>query len=286
MIKVIDIYSGNDWWNPYNALADGYVGVIFKGGQGTWPDVPRVEKSWLNEARKAGLKVGWYWLVDSRHKASAQVDACMKATGGDFGELGLWADCEKPVLSWKDKDYWKSPYSGLGNIVDFVYLFEIKNSVKVGIYTSPGFWKTVTQKPNQTHIDYLSKSKLWTAQYPWIYVDGVSKPTMYGKWNRWTFWQHRERPDVNKYNGTLEDFSKEFGESTIVDVPAEPTYTVKYVTARAGLIVRDAPSGDKVTAIRYNSRVEVRTTMSGWAEIVSADGSPISGWVSDKYLRS
>ena len=286
MIKIIDIYSGNEWWNPYNAVAEGYSGVIFKAGQGTWPDVPRVKKEWFSEARAAGLKVGWYWLVDSRYKASAQVKACREATGDDYGELGLWADCEKPVLAWKESVYWKSAYPGLANIVDFIYLFEKQLGIRVGVYTSPGFWKTVTQRPNQAHIDYLSKSKLWTAQYPWVYVDGISKPTMYGKWDKWTFWQHRERPDVNKYNGTWDEFDAEFSGDTVVIQPPVVNEDYRYVSARAGLILRDSPAGARIKALKYNTRVRVIDTVDGWCKIDQADGVTESGWLSEQYLRS
>jgi hypothetical protein len=283
MIKIIDIYSGNEWWNPQKALSDGYTGVIFKAGQGVLPDVPRIHPSWAKDAHDAGLFVGWYWMMDSRYKPSRQVDMLVKTLGTSFGELGIYADCEKPNLAMKDADYWKTLYPGMKHIVDFIYLLEIQTRIRAGVYTSPGFWNLINQRPNQTYINYLAKSRLWTAQYPWIYIPGISKPTRYGGWDKHTFWQYKERPDINLYNGTDEEFNTEFS-GMFVPPTEPPAYTVMYVNASIGLNVRDEPNGDKIGALRNHARVEVKTTMSGWSEIISADESPMSGWVSSQYL--
>lgn len=285
MVKLIDIYSGNEWWNPEKALGDGYSGVIFKGGQGKLSDVPRVKKNWAEDAHKAGLMVGWYWLMDSRYRPSEQVEVLRESLGDSLGELGIWVDCEKPVLSWKDAQYWKTPYAGLHNIVDFMYLLEKRTGIKANVYTSPGFWGTVAQRPKQSDLDYLSGTKLWTAQYPWIYVPGISKPTKYGPWEKWTLWQYKERPDINLYNGTDEEFYSEFNGVYIPPVIEEkPAYTVLYVNAPRGLLLRDAPSGEKIGSIRNRARVEVSDLVSGWYHIESIDESVTSGWASAQYL--
>lgn len=205
MIKIVDTYSGNrlelDKWK-----AEGYVGVIFKAGQGEWPDVPRVHPDWWGLAKEAGFRRGWYWLADSRYHSSNHIKA-MQTHGilADTGELGLWIDVEKPVIAWTEAQYFATKYHGYKNVQDIVYLCT-QNGVKPGIYTGPGAYELVTRDAPQSAHDYFALFDLWTAQYPYIYTEGVSKPKLFGAWKDWTWWQFREGPDVSNFNGTEEQF--------------------------------------------------------------------------------
>ena len=213
MIKIIDTYSNGEF-NPSKWVSEGYSGVIFKAGQGEWADVPRYHPEWWQQAKDAGLKRGWYWLVDSRHYSANHLDEMDKFNlFADLGELGLWADVEKPVISMTESDYWKTPYAGSANVVDFVYLIR-QRGYKIGIYTGPGAFDLICGGASQTRKDYLAECELWTAQYPYNYVEGVSQPDLYGSWKTWTWWQWREGPDVNKFNGTDEEFAIKYGGTT------------------------------------------------------------------------
>ena len=178
-IKLIDLYSGNKF-DPSQIIADGYTGVIFKGGQGAWADVPRYQPTWWNLAAEYGLHRGWYWLCDSRHAAPDHIRE-MKAWKifQDVGEFGIWIDMEKPVLSMTERDYWKTPYAGHRNVVDLAYLIHIEGYVP-GIYTGPGAYELIMRGAPQTAHDVSGTHDLWTAQYPYVYLPGISKPKLYG----------------------------------------------------------------------------------------------------------
>jgi len=224
MIKLLDLYSGNKF-DPAQIIADGYTGVIFKGGQGAWADVPRYQPTWWELAAQHGLYRGWYWLCDSRHEAPDHITEMKHwKIFQDVGELGIWIDMEKPVLSMTERDYWKTPYAGYRNVVDFSYLIRTEGFVP-GIYTGPGAYELIMRGAPSTAHEYLGTHELWTAQYPYKYDPNTSKPTMYGEWTTWTWWQYREGPDINLFNGTNDEFIEKYGDGVIVLPPEEPPIT-------------------------------------------------------------
>jgi hypothetical protein len=139
----------------------------------------------------------------------------------DVGQLGLWVDMEKPMISMTEVAYWKTPYAGYKNVVDFVYLIQ-NRGVNPGIYTGPGAYELIMRGAPQTAHDYLGKCDLWTAQYPYVYVPGISKPKVYGSWKTWNFWQYREGPDINIFNGTDGEFYMKYGGYISPPIPPEP----------------------------------------------------------------
>jgi len=210
-IKLIDLYSGNDEIHfSFDKIAlEGYSGVIFKAGQGEWPDVPRVKPTWWADAKKAGLQRGWYWLKDARHKSSLEFEALKKWTNLDFGELGMWVDCEKPITTMKDRIYWTLPYSGYDDIYDLMVRIQdtkasFFNQNLPGIYTAPGFWKMLNVPAASAR--WFAQAPLWTAQYNRF----ISKPTMYGAWTEAKIWQVSEGPDVNVWQGTDAEYKAFF----------------------------------------------------------------------------
>ncbi len=236
MIKIIDLYSGNETTNFDKLALEGYKGVIFKAGQGEWPDVPRVHPTWWKDAQSAGLDRGWYWMVDSRYRPSLQIEAMKMATKLDFGELGLWCDCEKPYDPMKDVDYWKTPYSGFNPIYDFMYGVQMTCASKFpfmlpGIYTCPGFWYLIAEKMPLASQQWFARAPLWTAQYYWHWTEN-SKPKLYGAWDKWTLWQYRSEPDIDLFNGSEEDYNTLFNASEIptpIPIPTPlpvPTATI------------------------------------------------------------
>lgn len=59
------------------------------------------------------------------------------------------------------------------------------------------------------------------------------------------------------------------------------TYT-RYVNAKSGLNVRNAPEGNRIGGLSNGTSVSVTETRGNWSRIVS----PINGWVSSSYLSS
>jgi len=237
-IKIIDTYSNGEF-DPAKWVAEGYSGVMFKAGQGSWADVPRYRPDWWQRAKDAGLKRGWYWVCDSRYHSSKHLDEMDNWNlFADLGELGLWADVEKPIISMTETDYWKTTYAGPANIVDFVYLLRGRG-VNVGVYTGPGAFELTTRGATKSQLDYLALSDLWTANYPYNYIEGVSEPTLYGSWTKWTWWQWREGPDVNIFNGTDAEFEAKYGASVII--PPPPKENQMQVTAKQKINIRSTP---------------------------------------------
>lgn len=59
------------------------------------------------------------------------------------------------------------------------------------------------------------------------------------------------------------------------------TYT-RYVNAKIGLNVRNAPNGYRISGLANGTKVTVAETQGTWSRITS----PVSGWVSSNYLSS
>jgi len=277
-IKIIDTYSNGEF-DPAKWVAEGYSGVIFKAGQGAWADVPRYHPDWWQRAKDAGLKRGWFWLCDSRYHSSKHLDEMDKWNlFADLGELGLWADVEKPVISMTETDYWKTTYAGPSNIVDFVYLVRQRGH-KIGVYSGPGAFELTTRGATKSQLDYLAQCDLWTANYPYNYVEGVSQPTLYGSWTTWTWWQWREGPDVNIFNGTEAEFEAKYGASVIV--PPPPAGASMYTgTVLTSLNIRPSADTSQVAIgkLSVNDVVTADVVTNGWWQLksITRAGSAVS----------
>jgi len=221
MIKIIDLYSGNSR-DFVEALNGTFSGIIFKAGQGDWLDVPSIKPDWWQIAGDKGLLRGWYWVCDSRYHSSKHIDAINRwRDAGKLdlnAELGLWSDVEYPYQSMTTEQYWATPYAGHKNVVDFHYLLET-NGINAGLYSADGVYNEIMKGASVADHDYLAKFRMWPANYPWIYIPGISKPRMFGRWSTWTFWQYHGNPDYNEFNGTEEQFYELFGGGV---VPPEP----------------------------------------------------------------
>jgi len=254
MIKVIDLYSGNPR-DFEEAINGSFQGIIFKAGQGDWLDVPKLQPDWWKIAGDKGLLRGWYWVCDSRYHSSKHIET-IKRWRDDWkldpnAELGFWSDVEFPYFSMTTEQYWQTKYAGHRNVVDFHYLLE-SNGINAGFYSADGVYSEIMKNASATDHDYLSRFRLWAANYPYVYIPGISKPRMFGHWKTWTLWQYRGNPDYNDFNGTEEEFYATFGAAPI---PPEPPIgeTMRYkitITWDAGSNVRNAPTVSGTTIIR------------------------------------
>lgn len=274
MIKVIDLYSGNpkDFTEALNGT---FAGVIFKGGQADWLDVPKEQPDWWKIAGDKGLLRGWYWVCDSRCHSSKHVEAIKKWRDSSKldlnAELGFWSDVEFPYFSMTTEQYWKTPYAGHGNVVDFHYLLEA-NGINAGLYSADGVYNEIMKGASEADHDYLAKFRMWPANYPYTYIPGVSKPRMFGHWKTWTFWQYHGNPDYNDFNGTDEEFYATFGG---IPLPPEPGDNDMYLGTciTSSLNVRNAPvSGAVIGSLSYGDKVEADLITNGWWHLTKIRG--------------
>ena len=230
MIKILDCYSGNSH-DFAEALNGTFSGIIFKAGQGDWLDVPSIKPDWWKIAGDKGLLRGWYWVCDSRYRSSKHVEAIKRwrdAKKLDLNaELGLWSDVEYPYMSMTTAEYWKTPYAGHKNVVDFHYLLET-NGINAGLYSADGVYNEIMKGASVADHDYLAKFRMWPANYPYIYIPGVSRPRMFGRWATWTFWQYHGNPDYSEFNGTEEQFYELFGGGVVPPIDPPPGETMNY----------------------------------------------------------
>ena len=293
MIKILDLYSGNprDFTEALNGT---FSGVIFKAGQGDWLDVPNIQPDWWQIAGDKGLKRGWYWVCDSRYHSSKHIEAIKRwrdAKKLDLNaELGFWSDVEYPYQSMTTAEYWKTSYAGHKNVVDFHYLLET-NGINAGFYSNVGFYSEIMKNASAADHDYLAKFPMWPANYPWIYIPGISKPRMFGRWSTWTFWQYHGNPDYNEFNGTEEQFYELFGGGVIppVDPGDEP---MKGTVITPSLYVRDAPSGNAIGSLEAGDLVEADRKENGWWHLTMIRGvaTVVESWsyegATQGYIRT
>lgn len=185
--------------------------VIIRAGISEYPD-PDFDYNW-QESKEAGLPRGSYWYYDNYTHPKRQAEAYLRMfEGSDFGELPLFADFE-------DGD--PGIYRGWKHWYDFLFALEegMSHPHTIGIYTRAEYWEHYGPNPiiDPAANYYFSKYPLWVAQYKTLAPD-VPLP-----WDKYKFWQFTDEGpgleygveskeiDLNKYNGTLDEFYSEFG---------------------------------------------------------------------------
>ena len=250
MIKIIDLYSGNPR-DFEEALNGTFSGVIFKAGQGNWLDIPVEKPDWWKIAGDKGLKRGWYWVCDSRYHSSKHIEAINQwrdITSFDLNaELGFWSDVEYPYYSMTTEQYWQTPFAGHKNVLDFHYLLK-ENEIDAGLYSADGVYNEIMKGASSAQHDYLAKFPLWCANYPFIYIPGISKPRMFGHWTTWNFWQYHGNPDYNEFNGTDQQFADKYGAAIPPEPPGEKMITIATVISPT-LNIRSTPDLNSTTNI-------------------------------------
>lgn len=178
------------------------AGILFafiRVSDGTTVIDPRFQQNWLG-ARKVGVLRGAYQYFRPDQSAIAQADLLIASIKRDPGEL-------PPVID-VETDGGKSPAKIARAVEQWVARVRDKLGVEPIIYTGPEFWRYKVGGADMT------SQPLWLAHY----IDRC--PTVPPKWQRWTFWQHRDTGrvpgitgpvDLNVFDGTyeqLEDFAR------------------------------------------------------------------------------
>lgn len=276
--------------------------VIIKASQNDYEDQD-FRDNW-NAAGDAGLLRGAYHFYDYRPGIEkplyVQANTFLEATKGDFGELGLACDYERPNSTWP----LLPPRSkSLDTIYKFMEIVEAETKEDTISYHNLDFVKN--------HIGYsniptwLKQKPLWLARYPYVLFDFLPTTLYLPSGLPWKvyFWQFTDRLDGIKYGaeskqidgnywlGTLEAL-KSFRNRSNVVVPdpvippvvedpiivnPEPvfqSYLVK-VIAPIGLNVREGTGTNfkKVSALRFGETVTILEECDGW-------GRTSNGWIS------
>jgi hypothetical protein len=282
-IRMLDVYAGNVW-NPAEEKAKGMRGVICKAGQGGFYSLP---KTFISDCESNGLAWGLYWLIDSRYDSSYHMRA-IKQNFPDmnFGPLGWWWDCEKPKISMPDRLYWKTKYSGNGLIESVIDKFTGWSGKPSGIYTSPGFAKTLSWNSilfkGKEFARKLAEMPLWVAQYN----DFVMQPDLFGLWTDWLWWQFREGPDHNYFNGDEAKFQEILAGHVVIPPPPSDDKFTGTVVSGSGVNVRTGAgtSFNKIASLTKYTQVvgtelNVISPEEEWLKI----NYPLDGWVATKY---
>lgn len=275
--------------------------VIIRAGQNVWVDSD-FKGNWA-AAKQAGIPRGSYWFYDSRVEPKKQAELWIKQfTGGDYGELPLFADFEEA---------YGGPYKGWKNWVTFLdRLKQLAPGKEIAIYTAYYYWRD--NAPNSTtqagSLNYFKQYPLWIAHY------GATNPLVPLPWKtgEWLFWQYTETGDgnlfgveskgidLNYFNGDLAKLKARFN---IPDVPPDPdpdpdpdpedpgvpTGKIYKVVAEPSLKVRSGPglTYDSVGLLYPNEQVEEigATSDRSWIRVLRLPDKTLTGWSFGAYLE-
>lgn len=207
-IQILDIFKGNAF-DADKEKATGTDGVIIKGGQG---GAIYEHQSIIKECERVGLPWGIYWVSDARyapekHKAAIKI----AFPTGDFGQLGIWIDVEKPIIIMPDAIYRLLPYRYAKPVISFAQGIIAYSGKFPGIYTALGAYQLILSGASQAEKEFLGSLDLWTAQYN----SHITQPDLYGAWKTWKYWQYMAEPDYSIFNGTEEEFFQMIGETPV-----------------------------------------------------------------------
>lgn len=270
--------------------------AYIKASQGRDVADPAFIENWLGAGVHGIPRGAYHYFVPRRSPVNdpkLQASFFASQLDGDFGQLPPMLDCET------DPD-------GLSiqEMVERIYKFlnEFKNltGLECGVYTRSGWWdpqvtngeKSATDFP---HISGDGIRPLWVAQYNSV----IQFPSVPWDWERrygqtcWTFWQwsadgnlkgpeygaQSKSIDLNRFNGSLEEFNKRFdldldpGEPPDPDPEPEPEPgdCLRFRVVTDSLNVRNGPSIEaaKIGTLKKGQVVDalnVRGTDS-WIEI-------------------
>lgn len=216
--------------------------VYMRTGQGNNYVDPYFSRNY-EEARKQGLRVGFYHFVTAQSVSEAREQAryFVKIIGGRSSDCLLAGDFEY--------------FSGLGKqrfneIVDtFLETVEKEAGIKTVIYTSNSAART------RFSSAIAQKYPLWVAEY------GVSKPKDTGNWSTWVGFQYSNTGRISGIRGDVDldyftkdillDSGKPIPKPDDPDIIVDGYYTVK--------------RGDTLSKIanRYDTTVQTLAEMNG-----------------------
>ena len=211
--------------------------VYIKSSEGFTLVDPYFERNY-REAKKYGLKVGFYHYVTARSVEAARTQAKFFVSNIS----GKVPDCKLAMDFESFGDLSVSEINQIG--LTFIREVETLSGKEAIVYSNTYTARTIFSGE-------LTKYPLWVAQY------GVSNPTSNGKWDTWAGWQYTSTGRVDGINGYVdrdiftEDILLSKNNNPIPDQeqrPQEPSTGTTVITIKWG----DTLSS---LAIQYNTTV-------------------------------
>ncbi len=272
--------------------------VVIRAGQNVWVDSD-FKGNWV-AAKQAQLPRGSYWFYDSRAEPKKQAELWVQQfTGGDYGELPLFADFEEA---------YGGPYKGWKNWVTFLdRLKQLVPGKEIALYTAYYYWRD--NAPNSTtqaaNLNYFKQYPLWIAHY------GATNPLVPLPWKtgEWLFWQYTETGDgglygveslgidLNYFNGDQAKLKARFNLPDVLPDPDPdpdpdpgiPTGKIYKVIAQPSLKVRKGPglTEESIGLLYPNEQVEEIGANSdrSWLRIQRLPDKALKGWSFGAYLE-
>lgn len=232
-----------------------------------------------------GIEFGLYWYAKAGFDWRAHANSFYTVWKENPGNLNPVIDAEYTSLPVGQTATW---------IYNLVHEMEQKTGKRVMIYTGPGWWNA-----HVARNEWAQNQPLWVAHWT-----TAAQPIVPYDWQQkgWVFWQHSADSncqaaeygftngdpdlDLNRYNGSIDDFNTLYGTNiqpigTVEPPPPAveivPLYKAQ-VTATA-LNVRSLPNvcGADLGDLRYGDILPVVEERDGWLRI--------EGWISKDWIR-
>ncbi len=286
-------YSATRWFDPKIAKEKGVKFAFIKASEGKTKD-PQVDK-FAQLFADAGIPYGFYHFARPDPSYIIQADT-------------FWNIIKN--LGWSLPPVLDLERSGVGLSFTKAFLGRIgsKANVKPILYTSPGFWTSLS---GYIEANWVKNYPLWVANYKHLPLPlrnipkDLGTPFIPPPFTNWTFWQfspngdgeyfggnynpryeNKVPVDLNVYNGSLEEMYAEFniGQEPTPQPPPNEDEFVRVVNCQ-WLSFRSRPEvypGDR-PAIGAGVKAKVLDRSDGWLYVELSGGD--RGWVSEKYTQ-
>ena len=274
-----------DWQTAKDA---GIFYAFLRSSFGNHETDKQIKRNWA-ETKRIGMPRGAYHFLLSYQSIESQINRFLSPLGNDYGELPFVCDVEK----WESRDGLYKSYPGLKQAESFCNTIEDRTGHPAMIYSSPGWWNYMTGVKNATWaLDHLS----WVAHYT-----SNPAPQILYPWDDWTFWQYTQGGDgykygtdfgskaidLNWYNGSMEQFVKQFKLDGHEEIPEDPN-AKQYVKTTVNLRGRAKPVyvyGDSALVFKQGQILEKADAPVVIEESSGIEWLPITMYVSKKYIR-
>ena len=199
----MDVSSYQGYINYDAVKAEGIEYVYIKATEGTWETDDYLKYNYEN-AKRVGMKVGFYHFVRARSEEGAKLEAKYFANAIS----GMEPDCRLAMdfeifgsLSWWEVNY-----------LSKIFLEETKRLTGKDMV----IYSNTSTAENMFSKDLAKEYPLWVAQY------GMPYPEDNGNWSNWVGFQYTSKGMLNGIDGyvDLDRFTKEILLDSIAPVPS------------------------------------------------------------------
>ena len=281
--KGIDVskWNGTIDWNSVKNSGIDYV--IIRAGYGTSTVDPQF-KSYIEGAKKAGLKIGVYWFsyATSVEKAKQEAQACLQTLSPYKSSINypVFFDFEYASVDYAKKNginITKNLVSQMAN----AFLNTVKSQgYTTGLYTNRNFSNTYY------NTDLLNSNNLWIAQY--------NSTNSFGK--PYSIWQYSESGKIPGISGAVDlnytclntfgiNLNTNSGSNSNINTgTSTPSASSEKGVTTANLNFRKSASTSSlvINTIPKNTTIEILEQLSsGWYKIKYKG---LTGYVSGSYV--